>query len=129
MTGWLHETMKVTVVLLVASLLLVAAGSLGIGAGLPLVAILLGLALGAGAVRDSLAAVRSRLGIPLGRYLAVAWAGPLVAAGVTIVGLGATAGEVQALGGLVGLVGMLNYFLRPVYYVVYATARRVAGAV
>jgi hypothetical protein len=39
------------------------------------------------------------------------------------VGFGASPGEVQALGGLLGLVAMANYFFRPVYYAVYATGR------
>jgi hypothetical protein len=55
--------------------------------------------------------------------LAWLWAGPLVAAGVMLVGWGATPGELQSLGGVVGLVGMVNLLLRPVYHYTIAAAR------
>lgn len=54
--------------------------------------------------------------------LAWVWAGPLVAAGVMLVGWGATPGELQSLGGVVGLVGMVNLLLRPVYHYTIAAA-------
>ncbi len=129
MARWLHEAFRLTVVLLAASGTLIGPGTLGVGAGLPLLLVLAGVALGAFAVRDALRRVRPRLGIPLGRCLAVVWVGPVIAATVVLGVLGATPGEVQALGGLVGLVAMLNYFLRPVYYAVFATGRWLAQAV
>ena len=39
------------------------------------------------------------------------------------------AAELQALGGVVGLAGMVNYFLRPVYRAGYAVVRFVARTV
>ena len=51
----------------------------------------------------------------------------LVAAVAVVLFPEATAGEVQALGGLIGLAGMGNYFLRPVYRLVYGVGRRLAG--
>lgn len=128
MTGWLHETFRLTVVLLVASACLVVPGTLGVPGGVPLLLILAGLAVGAFVARDALHRVRPRLGIPLGRCLTVVWLGPVLALGIVLLNMGATPGEVQALGGLVGLAAMVNYFLRPVYYAVYATGRRVGDA-
>ena len=39
----------------------------------------------------------------------------------------ASAEELQALGGIVGLVGMVNYFLRPVYLLLYSLVQAVQG--
>jgi hypothetical protein len=128
MTGWLHETFRLTVVLLAASLCLIVPGALD-AAGPPLLLLLAGLAVGAFTVRESLRGIQPRLGVPVGGSLAIVWLGPVVAAGMVLLTLGATPGEVQALGGLLGLAAMLNYFLRPVYYAVYATGRRVASAI
>ena len=63
-----------------------------------------------------------------GVYLSGLWLGPVVAAVVAIAGfgIGVSAGELQALGGIVGLVGVFNLILRPVYRVVHYV---VAGAV
>ena len=58
------------------------------------------------------------------RYVADLWVGFVVAGVVVLPYLDASPGEVQALGGLVGLAGMANYFLRPVYYLVYRLAVR-----
>lgn len=129
MTGWLHETFRLTVVLLAASVSLIVPGALAVGGGPTLLLLLAGLAVGTFTVRETLRGVQPRLGVPVGRSLAVVWLGPLVAAGVVLLTLGTTPGEVQALGGLLGLAAMVNYFLRPVYYAVYATGRRVADAI
>ena len=125
---WLRETLRLTVVLLAASIALVGAGTIGIGGGVPLLLVLAGLALAAFSGRTALARVRPRLGIALGRYLGVVWLGPVVAGLVVLTALDASAAEVQALGGLLGLVAMLNYFLRPVYGGVVAAGRWLASA-
>ena len=54
-------------------------------------------------------------------YLSGLWLGPTIAAIVGIVGLliGASPGELQALGGVAGLVGVFNMLLRPVYRIVH----------
>jgi len=116
--------MRATAVLLAAGLLLVAAGTAGVTGSLALVAalVLVGVALyllseqvdasGTGAV---------------GTVVSDLWLGPFLAAAVVGFYLGATAGEVQALGGLLGLGGMCNYFLRPFYHLLYGLARRVAS--
>ncbi|MFB6165110.1 MAG: hypothetical protein ABEJ31_08115 [Haloarculaceae archaeon] len=63
-----------------------------------------------------------------GLYLSGLWLGPAIAAVATAYALlaGATPGEYQAIGGVVGLLGVLNLFLRPVYRIVHYV---VAGAV
>ena len=124
---WLRATLRLSVVLLVASIALVVPGTLGVGAGVPLLLVLAGLALGGYLGRGALAGVRPRLGVHLGRYLAVTWLGPAVAFLVVLLALDATPAEVQALGGLVGLLAMLNYFLRPVYVGVVAAGRWLAN--
>lgn len=123
MVHWLRATLELTYVGLVAAAVLIVTGRLGVGAG-PLV--VLGFAVLAGLAflgRSILAGVRPRFGVPLGRYLAVTWAGPVVAILVTLLGFDASPGELEAIGGLVGLLAMLNYFLRPVYYAVLAAGR------
>ncbi|MFB6183558.1 MAG: hypothetical protein ABEI96_03300 [Haloarculaceae archaeon] len=107
--------LQVTVTLLVAGLLLVGIGAAGIGASLPLAA--------AGVVVTGATYVlvdRSspdRLGL-LDRYAdrRLLWAIPALATVVVLGWLGATPGELQTLGGVVGLLGMANYFLRPIYH-------------
>lgn len=123
---WLREIVRATIILLVASISLVVPGTLGVDAGVGILLVLAGLALAGFLVRPVLAQVRPRLGIPLGRYLAVAWLGPVVAGVVVLVAYGASPGEVQALGGLLGLVAMANYFLRPVYYAILKAGRWIA---
>lgn len=61
-------------------------------------------------------------------YLSGLWLGPAVAALVTVAALlmGASPGEYQALGGLVGLLGVFNLFLRPVYRLLHYV---IAGAI
>lgn len=122
------RTQRLTVVLLAASLTLVGPGVAGLGASLSLSVVL---GIGAGvllAVRDRLAAVGRWHGLDLGHYLRDVWAGPLVGAAVVLGAPGATPGEVQALGGICGLLGMLNYFLRPVYVALYGLGRYVRRA-
>jgi len=117
---WYEETFRVTVVLLTASLALLVPGFAGIGGSLALVLVLvvLGSALFAG--REQLAAGPKAVGHDLGYYGQVLWAGPIVGALVVLIALDATTAELQALGGLVGLAGMVNYFLRPVYRAIHS---------
>src|SRR6056297_3015797 len=55
------------------------------------------------------------------RYLSGLWLGPAIAAVVTVaaITIGASPGELQALGGVTGLVGVFNLLLRPVYRLVH----------
>ncbi|WP_436928534.1 hypothetical protein [Halosimplex halobium] len=123
--------MRGTVVLLAAGLLLVVAGTAGVAGSFALVAALVavGVALFLVAERFDATGDAATDGgrLDLRAVVADLWLGPFLAAAVGGFYLGASAGEVQALGGLVGLVGMLNYFLRPFYHLVYGLARRVAS--
>lgn len=124
------QTQRLTVVLLAASLALIGPGVAGLGASIPLAAVL---ATAGGLLflaRYEVADAGRPLGVAVGRYLRDLWVGPLVAAAVALAMLGSSPGEVQALGGLCGLVGMLNYFLRPVYAALVGLGRylrRVVG--
>jgi hypothetical protein len=121
-----YGVLRLALVLLFGGFSLIAASLAGVGASPWLVAWFLGFALLLRGVRPMLAGtVIDRIDTP--DYHADLWIGAVVAAVVTAVFLGATPGEVQALGGLVGLAGMMNYFLRPVYHITYAAGRRIVG--
>lgn len=119
--------MRGTVVLLAAGLLLVAAGTAGVTGSLALVGALVLVGVGLFLVSERVGAVAAPDATALDPRVIAAdvWLGPFLAAAVAGFYLGASAGEVQALGGLVGLVGMLNYFLRPFYHLLHGLARRV----
>jgi energy-converting hydrogenase Eha subunit G len=46
------------------------------------------------------------------------WIGPALAASILVVFGSLTSGEMQTIGAVVGLLGMVNYLLRPVYLLV-----------
>ncbi|MFB6308703.1 MAG: hypothetical protein ABEH35_05165 [Haloarculaceae archaeon] len=121
--------MEATILSLVAAALLITAGSLGIGGSAVLIATLGVTAVGFYLVGERVPSLGRVLGHDLDQYVWDLWIAPLVAALVVALELGASAEEVVALGGLIGLVGMANYFLRPVYHVVVATLSSVRGAV
>lgn len=112
---WYEETFRATVVLLAASVVVIAPGAAGIGGELFLVGVALLLAGGLFAVRDQFDEAPVVFGHDLGEYGRALWVSGVVAAVVFLLGLGTTPGELRALGGIVGLAGMANYFLRPVY--------------
>jgi hypothetical protein len=121
---WDTRALRATFALLTASLVLLLAGLAGVGASLAVLGIIVAVAVVLFVFRDRLdvdAAVASQ---DVGDYGTLLWTGPTIAAAVCLVFLGASPAELQALGGLVGLVGMANYFLRPVYRAVSAFARR-----
>ncbi len=122
-----RESLRLSVTLLVASVGLILASLAGLEGSLGLVTILVGITIGLYAVREDLAAVDRVWLYEPGPLLAVVWTGPLVAAAIVLgFGLNASPGEIQAFGGLCGLAGMLNYFLRPVYALV-ASLLGIAG--
>lgn len=125
MRHWPDRLLQATAVLLVASVALIAPSLAGLGTSLPLALVLAVVAGGLFAVRDRLASAGPVARIQVGGYLHVAWLGPLVGAAVVLVAPGASPGELQALGGLCGLLGMVNYFLRPIYALVIGAVRAV----
>lgn len=113
-------TMEATVHLLVAGLLLVGASVVDLGGSPLLVGALLVAAVALFAVREFVPPLRRVFRHDLQRTLRDLWIAPALAATTTALALGATPGELQSLGGVLGLVAMLNYFLRPVYYGAYS---------
>ncbi|MFT4881720.1 MAG: hypothetical protein ACI9CA_001163 [Natronomonas sp.] len=122
------ETMRVTAVLVVTGALLVGLGAAGIGGTPALAVVLLGVGAGLVATKSPVDSLPVVLGHDLGFYGETAWLVPVTAAGATLLVTGATAAELQAVGGLVGLAGMVNYFLRPVYHTVRRLGQYVARA-
>jgi pimeloyl-ACP methyl ester carboxylesterase len=120
------ETFRLTVVLVAASLCLVLAGLAGLGASVGLAGVFVLAAGGLSAVRERLSGGPVVFGHDLGTYAAVLWLAPLAAAAASLLFLGATPGELLTLGGLFGLAGMINYFLRPVYRAGYSLLRLVS---
>ncbi|MFB6085095.1 MAG: hypothetical protein ABEJ94_12710 [Halorientalis sp.] len=112
--------LRISAVCLLAAVLLIPVGYAGIGASpiLPVVFAMLAAGLYVAWQRSDEYAV----------YLSGLWLGPVVAVAVSIAALliEASPGELQALGGIVGLVGVFNLILRPVYRFVHYV---VAGAV
>ncbi len=111
--------MQVTALCLVAAGILLALGAAGVPASIPLLGLLLALSAGLYYTRpdDSVGQVA---GIDVGGILSTLWLAPVLAALPLVLESAASAEELQALGGLVGLAGMLNYFLRPVYLLAYS---------
>ena len=118
--------MRATVILLTAGLSLVAVGTAGVAASLLLVLASVVLAGVTRVVTDAVE-VPATDGVTVRTVATDLWIGPALAAVVLVLWLDATPGEVQALGGMVGLVGMLNYFLRPFYHLIYELGQRLAA--
>ncbi|PSP65690.1 hypothetical protein BRC79_08450 [Halobacteriales archaeon QH_8_67_27] len=118
--------MRATAILLTAGLSLVAVGTAGVAASLPLVLASVVLAGVTRVVTDAVE-VPATDGVTVRTVATDLWIGPALAAVVLVLWLDATPGEVQALGGMVGLVGMLNYFLRPFYHLIYELGQRLAA--
>jgi hypothetical protein len=113
-----YPVLRVTLVSLVAGFCLIVAGLAGSRAT-PLLVV--GLFALAAAAHVAVSAIEERdlLAFDHHRYAADLPLAPLVAAVATLAFLGATPGEVQAVGGGLGLLGMGQYFLRPVYHALY----------
>ncbi|GCF13675.1 hypothetical protein Harman_16100 [Haloarcula mannanilytica] len=114
-----HGTMRVTALLLVAAALAIGLGVAGVGASLPIVVALLVLAAVLYAARPDGNRLGPVAGVDVGGIVQSLWLAPLITALPLLVRLSATPGEMQAIGGLLGLAGMANYFLRPVYLLGY----------
>jgi hypothetical protein len=119
---------QLTAVLVAASVALIVPGVVGVGASVPLVVLIvavgLGLEAGVRRVKHRPLVEHSRFGDAFRAFPT----GVLLASIVILFSPTATAGELQALGGLAGLLGMLNYFLRPVYGLIAGGFRYLEGA-
>ena len=125
MDDWTERTLSATMVLLAASFVLILPALAGVGASLPLLGalVVLGAVLAAG--RSVLADLPRVLGHDVGTHARDLWVGPLVAAAlVVLVAPDASPVELQAIGGIAGLLGMINYFIRPLYLFAYGFLRR-----
>ncbi len=126
MTDLRGLTLRVTAVLLAASGFLIGPSLLGLGASPVLALALLGLAALLYASTAVLPSPAPFFGHDLSVYQQDLWLGPALAAAAVFFFLGATAGELQTLGGLAGAAGMVNYFLRPAYLQVVSFLARIA---
>lgn len=105
--------LRITLVFLIAAAILIPLGYLGVGPSILLVVGQLALA---GVLYYGWTETEE-----YEQYLAGLWLGPVVAAVATGIGIsiGASPGELMSIGGLVGIVGVVNMLLRPVYRLLY----------
>jgi len=115
MDEWVGRSLRLTTVCLGASGLLILPGFAGVGPALPFAVAFGVVAAGALAARDRLATLPTVVGYDLGRYAQDAWLAGVLAALIVLLGPASSPDELAALGGVVGLVGMGNYFVRPIY--------------
>lgn len=127
MDDWQELTLRATVVLLVTSAVLIGPGLVGVGASLPFIVALVALGVGLAALRSELSSLPTALGHDLGEYARDLWLAPFLAAVLFAGYPDASPAELQALGGFAGFVGMVNYFLRPVYLSVFSVLARTAA--
>lgn len=114
MTALRTMALQVTVLCLVGGGLLLVFGLAGVSGSLLLGGLFLVLSVGLYATRPS-PSVGPIAGLDIDSIIKALWLAPTVAAIPLFLEPGATPAEMQALGGMVGLVGMANYFLRPFY--------------
>ncbi len=127
MPTWRRRTLGVTFALLAGSVALILPAVAGVGASAPLLAAVLLTGVALAAVRTRLDALPTVWELDPEIYAGDLWIGPVLAvATVLLVEPSATAGELQSLGGVLGFLGMVNYFLRPLYLYLYDLVRRVA---
>lgn len=113
--------------LLVAGFVLIGAGMGGLHGRSALVGGLVAATVAAYLLRTKIPDLGVHAGHDLGLYLRDGWIAFGVATVVVLFLFGATPGELQTVGGLLGLGGMLNYFLRPLYFGVYGFATSAVG--
>lgn len=115
MERWRRRSRRLTWVSIVASAALIVPGLLGTGGTLPLAAVLGSFAGALWVVREQLTTLPTVVGYDLGWYASDCWLGVLLGAVVVLLTVGVSPAELKALGGVAGLVGMVNYFLRPLF--------------
>jgi len=125
MDTWRERSLTLTFVFLTASVALIGPSLLGLRPSGPVLAVLLAAGGLLAALRPALAELPTVVGYDVGPHARELWLGPVV--GVVMVVLlapGGTSGELQTVGGVAGLLGMFNYFLRPLYFYTYELLRR-----
>jgi len=104
---------QLAALLLLAGLVLIGASLLGVATGTVLFAVLLAGTVALYLARDAIPRVERCPGWALSDLGGDLWLAPLFAASAVIAAPDATPGELQSIGGLVGLVALVVYFLRP----------------
>lgn len=127
MEVWRDRSRRATIVLVVTSAVLIGPAAAGIGATLWLAAALGALTAALWTARETLGSLPTVVGYDLGEHARDGWIGAALGTAVVLVTLGAPAVELQAFGGFAGLIGMVNYFLRPLYLFLVAAIDRVIG--
>ena len=126
MTGLREYTLALTYIFLTASVALLVPGLLGIAASGPVFAVILAGAAVLSALRPQLGDLPEMYGYQVGIYLREIWLGPVIAVVlVLLIEPTASAAEMQAIGGIAGFLGMVNYFVRPLYLFLISQVSRV----
>ena len=112
--------------LLVAAFCCIGASLVGLGGSLPLAGLFALLSAGLFLASDELGAIAADYYL-LARTLEDCWIATTAATVTVVLAIGASPGELQTLGGLIGLAGMVNYFLRPLYRLTYRLGRRLSS--
>jgi hypothetical protein len=125
MSVWRERALTLTFVFLAASVALIGPSLLGLRPSGPVLAVLLATGGLLAALRPALTKLPAVMGYDVAPHARELWLGPVV--GVVMVVLlapGGTSGELQTVGGVAGLLGMFNYFLRPLYFYDHDLLRR-----
>lgn len=120
-------TRQVTSVALAASALLVGLGIAGYTPSILWALAGAGVAASLAVGREFLAALGSHEAFEI--HAETLWIGPALAAVVLVLFGDLTPGELQTVGALIGLLGMANYLLRPLYLLVGSLLSRATRAV
>lgn len=115
MEVWRNRSRRATIVLVITSVVLIGPALAGFSATLPLAAALGALTLSLWLVKDFLGKLPTVVGYDLGEHGQDSWIGVFFGVIVVFGTLGAPPVELQAYGGLAGLIGVVNYFVRPLY--------------
>ena len=127
MEVWRDRSRRATIVLVVTSAVLIGPAAAGIGATPLLAVALAALTAALRAARETLGTLPTVVGYDLGEHARDGWIGAALGTAVVVLTLGAPAVELQAFGGIAGLIGMVNYFLRPLYLFLVAVIDRAVG--
>jgi hypothetical protein len=118
---------QLSALLLLSGVCLIGASLLGVGTGPLLFGALLAATVALYLARDAVPRIERFPEWALADLGSDLWLAPLIAASAVLVAPGATPGEVQSIGGLVGLVALIVYFARPLIPLAAGLYGRVAG--